>query len=149
MDKDLGSGKPRHEKLGLKAGELVCVDGAFGEDVFSDVATAGGIAVANDRVGDAAVVLLSVEKVSALGKVNAIRGAMRDDCAIWVVWPKGHALINENIVREHALRGDLVDVKVMSWSATHSGLRLVVRKELRRVEHGGAPAPVPKKKAPP
>lgn len=132
MAKDVGSGKPRHEKLSLQPGQVVCVDDAYGEfddDVRADVVKAGCVVGAID---DAACVFVAVDGTGDLVRVDAARAAMDDDCAIWVVWPKGVKTINENLIREHALRGDLVDVKVMSWSSTRSGLRLVVRKELRK-----------------
>lgn len=60
---------------------------------------------------------------------------IRPDGMIWVSWPKKAAKvktdINENTVREVALPLGLVDVKVCAVSAVWSGLKLVIRKELR------------------
>jgi hypothetical protein len=54
---------------------------------------------------------------------------------IWVAWPKKTSKvptdITEDVVREIALGGDLVDVKVCAIDATWSGLKLVIRKEAR------------------
>lgn len=61
--------------------------------------------------------------------------AMHPDGAIWVSWPKrasGVATdVTEDRIREVCLPLGLVDVKVCAVDATWSGLKLVIRKELR------------------
>lgn len=63
------------------------------------------------------------------------RAAMAIDGAIWVSWYKKSAKIptdvTEDIIRNRALKTDLVDVKVCAVSDIWSGLKLVVRKHLR------------------
>lgn len=55
---------------------------------------------------------------------------------IWVSWPKKSSRVSsnltENVVRELALPLGLVDVKVCAIDGTWSGLKLVIRKELRK-----------------
>jgi hypothetical protein len=54
---------------------------------------------------------------------------------IWVSWykkaSKKHSEITEDLIRETALALKLVDVKVCSIDDNWSGLKLVIRKELR------------------
>ena len=54
---------------------------------------------------------------------------------IWVSWPKKATKqdtdITEDVIREIALPMGLVDVKVCAVDATWSGLKLVIRRELR------------------
>jgi hypothetical protein len=54
---------------------------------------------------------------------------------VWVSWPKKSAKvtteIDEDIIRELALPLGFVDVKVCAVTEVWSGLKLVVRKELR------------------
>ncbi len=61
---------------------------------------------------------------------------MKQDAAIWVSWPKKSAQvatdITEDTVREVALPLGLVDIKVCAVDETWSGLKLVIRKELRK-----------------
>ncbi len=61
--------------------------------------------------------------------------AIRPDGMIWVSWPKKASKvpsdITEDTVREIALPLGLVDVKVCAVDAVRSGLKLVIRKELR------------------
>lgn len=60
---------------------------------------------------------------------------MARDGMIWISWPKKASKIQtditENTVREVALPIGLVDVKVCAIDDVWSGLKLVVRKELR------------------
>ena len=54
---------------------------------------------------------------------------------LWIAWPKRASGVptdmTEDVVREVALPTGLVDTKVAAIDATWSGLRLVIRKELR------------------
>jgi hypothetical protein len=54
---------------------------------------------------------------------------------IWVSWPKKASRmptdITEDVIREVALPTGLVDTKVCAVDETWSGLKLVIRKELR------------------
>jgi hypothetical protein len=63
------------------------------------------------------------------------RSAMKNDGALWVSWYKKSAKIptdvTEDAIRDRALRTDLVDVKVCAVSDEWSGLKLVVRRNLR------------------
>jgi hypothetical protein len=61
---------------------------------------------------------------------------MKPDAAVWVSWPKKSSKvatdITEDTIREVALPMGLVDVKVCAVDETWSGLKLVIRKELRK-----------------
>jgi len=65
----------------------------------------------------------------------ALRAKLRADATIWVSWPKKAAKvttdITEDTIREVALPLGFVDIKVCAVSEVWSGLKLVVRKELR------------------
>lgn len=54
---------------------------------------------------------------------------------VWVSWPKRASKVptdvTENVIRDVCLPMGLVDVKVCAVDATWSGLKLVIRKELR------------------
>jgi hypothetical protein len=61
---------------------------------------------------------------------------MQQDAAIWISWPKKSSKvetdITEDTVREVALPLGLVDIKVCAVDETWSGLKLVIRKQLRK-----------------
>lgn len=64
-----------------------------------------------------------------------LRRKLRDDAAVWVSWPKKASkvatTVTEDVIRELALPIGFVDIKVCAVSEVWSGLKLVVRKELR------------------
>ena len=68
-------------------------------------------------------------------ELNALRQLIAPGGFIWVSWPKQAAKqdtdITEDVVRETALPLGLVDVKVCAIDEIWSGLKLMIRKELR------------------
>ena len=67
--------------------------------------------------------------------IARLRPALAPAGFIWVSWPKKAARvptdITEDVIRDIALPTGLVDVKVCAVDETWSGLKLVIRKELR------------------
>jgi hypothetical protein len=67
--------------------------------------------------------------------LRAGRACLRPDAALWVSWPKRASKVptdvTEDAIRELALPLGFVDVKVCAVDETWSGLKLVVRLELR------------------
>ena len=63
------------------------------------------------------------------------RSKLKPEAAVWVSWPKKSAKvatdITEDVIRKVALPLGFVDVKVCAVTDVWSGLKLVVRKELR------------------
>jgi hypothetical protein len=68
-------------------------------------------------------------------EVAALRQLIAPGGFIWVSWPKTASKvatdITEDTIREVALPTGLVDVKVCAVDAVWSGLKLMIRKELR------------------
>ena len=61
--------------------------------------------------------------------------AIRPAGMIWVSWPKKSSGVKtdmtDDVIREIALASGLVDVKLCAVDETWSGLKLVIRKDLR------------------
>lgn len=68
-------------------------------------------------------------------RLPALRRALAPAGMLWIAWPKRASGVptdmTEDVVRAVALPTGLVDTKVCAIDATWSGLRLVIRKELR------------------
>jgi len=64
-----------------------------------------------------------------------LRNQLKPNAVVWVSWPKKAAKVptsvSEDTVRELALPLGFVDIKVCAINEIWSGLKLVVRKELR------------------
>ena len=68
-------------------------------------------------------------------QVTSFRKQLRSNAMVWVSWPKKAAKvltdITEDTIRQMALPLGFVDIKVCAISEVWSGLKLVIRKELR------------------
>jgi hypothetical protein len=132
------SGTPLAKKLGIRDGQVVAVVDAPGH--YRDLLTPvpAGVRFVSRPAADAAVTHVFVTRRRVLARaVSNIRQRMADDATLWVSWPKRSAGVEtdvtEDAVREVALPLGLVDVKVCAIDQVWSGLKLVVRRELRRV----------------
>ena len=86
-----------------------------------------------EHVGDGAdVTLLGVEDREALDAVPAAWQRTATKGALWLVYPKGVRHVTENEVRQAGLALGIVDVKIVRFSATHTGIRFVSRRTPRR-----------------
>ena len=82
------------------------------------------------------VVHVFADRRSVLAKeLGTLRRSIRSNGTVWVSWPKKASKvptdITEDTIRELALPLGFVDVKVCAVSDVWSGLKLVIRKELR------------------
>ncbi len=79
--------------------------------------------------------VFSEQKSSLKSELAALRKSIKSDAAVWVSWPKKasgvQTDITEDTVRELALPLGFVDIKVCAVSEVWSGLKLVIRRELR------------------
>jgi hypothetical protein len=131
------SGTPLARKLGIAAGGRVVALDAPGEYLDWLAPLPEGVAFAAKPSASTDLAHLFVDRRSALAtRLAALRKVLRDDATLWVSWPKKASKvptdITEDTIRELALPLGFVDVKVCAVSAVWSGLKLVVRKELRR-----------------
>jgi len=131
------SGTPLAKKLGIGAGSRVVVLGAPADYRDWLAPLPEGVAWASTPSAAADLVHLFVDRRAELAKaLAALRAVLRDDAVLWISWPKKASKVptdvTEDTLRELALPLGFVDVKVCAVSAVWSGLKLVVRKELRR-----------------
>lgn len=130
------SGTPLSRKLGLKPGSKVLLVGAPpGQRKLLMPLPAGVEFVRRLSEATDLVHLFATRKAEIGKRLPAIRRKMRADAMVWVSWPKKAAGVatdlTEDVVRGLALPLGLVDVKVCAVDEVWSGLKLVVRKELR------------------
>lgn len=76
------------------------------------------------------------EKQALSRQLVALRTKLKPEASVWVSWPKKSSKvptdITEDVIRQVALPLGFVDIKVCAVTEVWSGLKLVVRKELRR-----------------
>ena len=140
------SGTPLVQKLGIREGSRVRLVGTpAGFAALLEPLPAGVRFVTRmDETVDV-VHLFFTARAALVDALAAARPKLRADAAIWVSWPKKSARVkgdlSEDAIREIALPMGLVDVKVCAVDETWSGLKLVIRKELR-----AAPPAIPPKR---
>lgn len=129
---------PLPRKLGIGEGDEVALIGApeWLEDTLRAVPDIAS--VHTDLVDDArydVIVAFVTERAELAAELPRLRARMAPACGLWIAWPKrasGQPTdMTDNVVREVALPAGLVDNKVCAIDDTWSGLRLVIRRELR------------------
>ncbi len=136
-DKPAGySGTPLARKLGIKEASRVLLLGAPDEyaQLVEPLPRDVVFESRPDHTVDIAHVFV-VQKAELLRQLRVLRRRLRPDAAVWVSWPKKSARVatdvTEDTVREVALPLGFVDIKVCAITDVWSGLKLVVRRELR------------------
>lgn len=130
------SGKPLIDKLGLKPGMRACAIGAPDNYVaMLGVGEADIVFEAQPASGVVFLHLFASRRGDLEERLPELMRLMDRDGMIWVSWPKKSSGvetdIREDAIREVALPLGLVDVKVCAVDEIWSGLKLVIRKELR------------------
>ncbi len=132
------SGTPLWKKLGYKTGVQSFADGAPAGyrsllTLPSDVKVTWR---SRPSRGMEFVHLFATKSAQLRAKLKSHRGKIAPNGVIWVSWPKkssGVATdVTEDVIRDVALPIGLVDIKVCAVDEVWSGLKLMIRKELRQ-----------------
>ena len=127
---------PLAKKLSLRDGQRVWFD-AMPDSVQDEIGeyALDLLFVASPEEGPDASHIFVTERAAMEEKLALLRGHMARDGHVWVSWPKKVSKvetdITEDTIREVALPMGLVDTKVCAVDEIWSGLKLVIRKELR------------------
>ncbi|PYQ18614.1 MAG: hypothetical protein DMF79_14540 [Acidobacteria bacterium] len=121
------------DKLGVKRGARVAVVGDLPGDFLKDLGGRTDDVTRGRPKKDTDLVFVAMADPKDLGRLAALRAAIKPEGGIWVVWPKGRRAFREDDVRAAGPGAGLVDVKVVSFSDTLSGLKMVIPVTLRKV----------------
>jgi hypothetical protein len=131
-------GTPLPRKLGIGEGDEVALIGApeWLEDTIRavpDIAT-----VHTDLADDArydVIVAFVTQRSELEAELPRLRSRMAPACGLWIAWPKRasgqQTDMTDHVLRDVALPTGLVDNKVCAIDDTWTGVRLVIRRELR------------------
>ncbi|HTM79272.1 MAG TPA: DUF3052 domain-containing protein [Devosia sp.] len=136
------SGTPLAQKLGLKDGQRVLfvnlpesLSDLSVSRQFGAMVQAGWDDFAETEPGYDVIHGFTAKRETLEQAAKPLLDSLDRDGAIWVSWPKQASKvptdITEDVIRTVALPIGLVDVKVCAVDAIWSGLKLVIRKELR------------------
>ncbi len=130
------SGTPLAKKLGIIAGSKIATRYAPSdyaqliEPLPPEVLITGKITKSTDLVH-----VFAVDRSVLERELATLRNTIRSDGVVWVSWPKKASKVPTNItedtVREVCLPLGFVDIKVCAVNNIWSGLKLMIRRELR------------------
>lgn len=130
------SGTPLAKKLGIAEASRVLVKGAPDDYVQRLIPLPPGVVFDKSISKATNIVHVFSDKSTHLkAELESLRKAIKSDAVVWVSWPKKASGIptdiTDNTIRELALPLGFVDIKVCAVDDVWSGLKLVIRKELR------------------
>lgn len=130
------SGTPLAKKLSLKNGLRTWWDGMpdnIRDEVRREVPALALLDMPDPPIEAAHIFVTQCAILDC--KLRLLLPLLARDGFVWVSWPKRASQvptdISEDVIRSVALPLGLVDVKVCAVDQTWSGLKLVIRKELR------------------
>ena len=136
------SGTPLPQKLGLKDGQRVLFISLPPElkelrksRYFIEIAEAGWDGFTDGDPGYDVIHGFTTSRAVLEKSAKKLMQQIDRDGTVWISWPKKASKvetdITEDVIRDVVLPIGLVDVKVAAVSEIWSGLKLVIRKELR------------------
>jgi hypothetical protein len=125
---DQVSTRPLLDKLGVKPDARVALIGEFPDWFNVLLMQRASLIAARTPSEPVDVIFLGADSIDQLARLGDLRGRIVPNGAIWVVSRKGkQATLRDVEVISAALEAGLVDNKVVSFSDTHTALRLVIR----------------------
>jgi hypothetical protein len=129
------SGTPLAKKLGFRDGLALYAAGMPASVKAEIQSQAKPRFCTKPAKGQEAAHIFHTSEAKLRAELKTLRSLLAADGMVWVSWPKRTAKvetdITEDVIRAVALPMGLVDVKVCAVDAIWSGLKLVIRKELR------------------
>jgi len=116
----------RLDKLGVKPGMTVVAVSLADPGFVGEVRRRGATVVTRAKPGTADVLFYGAGKREALERLPSLVAQIAPSGAIWVVRPKGQRAITESDVMAAGKHAGLVDVKVVSYSETHTAEKFVI-----------------------
>jgi hypothetical protein len=121
----------RLDKLGVKAGLTIFVAGTLHADLISEITARGARVVRRVPSAGADIVFYGADRRQALNRVPKLKAGLKPNGALWIVRPKGSPAIGESDVLRSGRNEGLVDVKVVSFSETHTAEKFVIPRSAR------------------
>jgi hypothetical protein len=113
------------EKLGIKDGIKVNIQGVRNKEFLKQLKQQK-VDVSKKLSKGSELILLQVDSKNELDGVNAAAKNLAPNGALWIVYPKGKDEIKQDDIFKAGKSAGLVDVKVVSFSPTHTALKFVI-----------------------
>lgn len=117
--------KSRIDKLGIKPRAYVALLGEFDTGFTAELSTrTSNIKTKPD--GSEESIFFSAKVAADLAQLAKLAKRLAGAASLWIVYPKGQKQITENDVLAAGRKSGLKDVKVVSFSPTHTALKFVI-----------------------
>jgi hypothetical protein len=124
--------KSRLEKLGVKRDARVAAIGISDKKFLGELTERLDLPAVSAARGHYDLIFRELLEERDLGQIAKLRAQLEPDGALWLIYVKGKdAPLAERAVRAAFLAADLVDTKVVSFSATHTAVKLVIPRGAR------------------
>ncbi|HVJ85103.1 MAG TPA: DUF3052 family protein [Caulifigura sp.] len=117
------------KKLGIKDDHVVVTRRIDDKPLLEELRGAAGSVQSRFGKSPVSVVLVWMKTREQLDELLDLVSHLAEGGFLWVLWSRGGKVVQENDIREAALRVGLVDVKVCKVSEAFSGLKLMRRKK--------------------
>ena len=114
----------RIDKLDVKPGQFVLFVGVRDATLREEIETRGATVLARGTEPVDAIFIAANQRAD-LHRLETVQKFLKRDGAIWVIRPKGSPNISEKDVIAAGRRAELVDVKVVRYSDTHTAEKFV------------------------
>jgi len=119
------------EKLGIKPGLMISFIQMPLDQTMQDARAIAAAFAERVPLKNSDVLFFGASQQADLKTVNKLLPSLASNGALWVVYPKGRKEITERQVLQAGRDAGLFDVKVVSYSPTHTGLKFVRPKDKR------------------
>ena len=123
--------KSRSEKLGIKPGLVISAIAMSDSDFVEELRSQAKSFSDSAPLKGSDLIFFGAETAAELARTAQLAPALSDAGALWIVCPKGRQEITEQQVFAAGKKAGLVDVKVASFSATHTARKFVRPKAKR------------------
>jgi hypothetical protein len=123
--------KSTAEKLGLKPGLVVSAVGIDDEKFVHDIQSSATSFSDAKPLKNSDIIFFGADKASDLNRTAKFVPFLASAGALWIVYQKGRQEIREIEVLDAGRAAGLADVKVVSFSSTHTALKFVRPKSKR------------------
>jgi len=119
------------EKLGVKPGSRISFLRLPSPELLKDARKSAAVFSDDKPLEDSDVIFFGADTTSDLTRAKKLLPSLASNGALWIVYPKGRKEITELQVLSAGREAELLDIKVVSYSPTHTALKFVRPKAKR------------------
>jgi hypothetical protein len=123
--------RSRFDKLGVKKDWRVSALGVSDEAFLAELAGAVTELSIGRTLKDSDAIFFGATREAELTRLATLKDSLKSNGALWVIRPKGLPEISERAVMAAGKAAGLVDVKVISFSPTHTAEKFVIPRHAR------------------